>query len=91
MAAVGCADGTCDPPPELVLYWECQTFHALPEPGGLLDQPAGLVGKMRACANAYELWQAWKAVSPKEAGKFIKANKKRWETIQKIMEWQTDG
>lgn len=49
------------PPPELALWWECQDAGALPEAGGLWDQPAGLVRRMRACAHVARVWpDYWK-------------------------------
>lgn len=38
---------------ELQLAWQADTWHALPEAGGLLDQPAGLLNRMSAALNVY--------------------------------------
>jgi hypothetical protein len=47
----------CPPPRELVLYWELRDFPgALPERGGLLNQPAGLIKRMR---KAHQVWQVF--------------------------------
>ena len=35
----------------------CQRFSAMPEPGGLLDQDAGLMGRMTTMGNVYETVQ----------------------------------
>jgi hypothetical protein len=43
------------PPPELSAYWLCKRFGGLPEAGGVLDQDAGMVNRMTACANAYDV------------------------------------
>ena len=52
------ADGAEEtPPPELRLYWMCQRFGSLPEPGGLMEQDAGLLGRMAALGNVYETVQ----------------------------------
>lgn len=48
------------PPPELELYWQCQTYDALPEPGSIRDQKAGELRRMIAAANAYNTIRAWK-------------------------------
>lgn len=43
-----------DPPPdELVLGWQCERWHTLPEPGGMYDQDAGLVYRMGALMNIH--------------------------------------
>lgn len=41
------------PPRELELYFDCDRWRALPVSGGVLNQPAGLLAKMKTCANVY--------------------------------------
>lgn len=41
------------PPPELVLYWRCQTYNALPEVGAVLDQDYYLISKMTSLGNIH--------------------------------------
>ncbi|MEP7357860.1 MAG: hypothetical protein ABI847_11505 [Anaerolineales bacterium] len=36
--------------------WEFRTFGTLPEPGGLWDQPAGLLAKMRYAERVYNVF-----------------------------------
>lgn len=60
-AAEYAEDSKREPPRELVLMWECQSFPgALPEPGGLLVQPAGLIARMR---KAHQVWSAFDSFS----------------------------
>lgn len=47
------------PPPELVLWRECQEYHTLPVAGGLLAQPAGLLRRMRVAGNVWTLWRVY--------------------------------
>ena len=42
------------PPRELILSLHCERYHALPKAGGLLDQPAGLIGKMGTLKNVFD-------------------------------------
>lgn len=57
-AAVDCvSDPQATPPPELRLYWMCMRYGSLPEPGGLLDQDAGLMGRMSLLGNVYDTVQ----------------------------------
>ena len=49
-----CARDNGPPPTELRLAWQSQRWHALPEPGGLLDQPAGLLDRMSTALNVYD-------------------------------------
>lgn len=50
-------DAKVTPPPELRLYWMCMRYGSLPEPGGLFDQDAGLMGRMSLLGNTYETVQ----------------------------------
>ena len=59
MAAADCAEGKGPPPPELRLYWECRDLGALPRAGGVQDQPAGLIQRMRAANNVYTVQKAY--------------------------------
>lgn len=82
LAVADCYDGKGPPPPELRLMWECQDFPGtLPYPGALLDQPAGLVKRMRACQSFWltlasfrhaKSWSQWQA-SNSEGWKLISA------------------
>ena len=52
--AADCAvDKEIPPPPLLSLYWQCQRYGALPEQGGLYDQPAGELERMTQLYNIY--------------------------------------
>ena len=42
-------------PPDLRLAWDCQRWGALPEAGGVLDQDAGLMDRMAALSNVYNV------------------------------------
>ena len=41
-------------PPELEQAWECMRYNALPNPGGLRDQPAGLIRRMTTASFYYD-------------------------------------
>ena len=58
-AAVEAAEGRegATPPPELRLYWLCKRYTALPEPGALFEQDAGLLSRMATLGNIYETMQ----------------------------------
>ena len=58
-AAADYAEGNGPTPPELQLYWQCRDLNALPYAGGVLDQPAGLVQRMRAANNVYQAQKAF--------------------------------
>lgn len=50
---------------ELRMAWQCERWHALPEQGGLLDQPAGMLQRMAAMLNVYNAFKTFKASSGK--------------------------
>jgi len=53
LAAADAAEGVGGMPAELELALQCERWGALPEPGGLLDQPMGLLARMSAVLNVY--------------------------------------
>jgi len=54
-AAVETAEGDGIPPPELALAWECRRYPgALPEAGGIYDQPAAVMYRMAVLLNVYD-------------------------------------
>jgi len=48
------------PPPLLRQAWQLKRWHALPEAGGLRDQPAGLLQRMGHVADVYEAHRAYR-------------------------------
>jgi hypothetical protein len=49
-----------DPPPGLSLALSCRRWNSLPEAGGLLDQPAGLLRRLSIVENVYNCFRALK-------------------------------
>jgi len=82
LAAAACAEGKGQPPPELLLGWEMEQFHALPEPGGLRDQVAGEVMRCRAAMNVYRAFQAFRGARSWAA--WAKANKSQWTIVSQV-------
>jgi hypothetical protein len=55
------AESAKNAPPQLLnLYWQCQNWRSLPRAGGVLDQPAGLLRKMRYLERIYTAWYTWR-------------------------------
>lgn len=49
------------PPPRLLTHaWRIKRWGALPEAGGLLDQPAGLLQKLAYLSDVYNAHRAWR-------------------------------
>jgi hypothetical protein len=58
-----CARDGAEAPMELRMAWQCERWHALPEQGGLFDQPAGMLQRMAAMLNVYNAFKTFKASS----------------------------
>ena len=84
MAAAACAEGNGQPPPELMLGWEMERFHALPEPGGLRDQLAGEMMRCRAALNVYDAFRAFRG--SRRWADWAKANQSQWKIVSQVME-----
>lgn len=53
----------------MVLAWTAHEYGALPEPGGLWDQPAGLISTMRYLERVYDIFSSHNRAS----------DRKRWD------------
>lgn len=42
------------------MAWQSKRWGALPDAGGLLDQPAGLIERMNYAENMYNAFRMWK-------------------------------
>ena len=62
---------------------DCEAYHALPRAGGVLDQPAGLLKRMRATMNVYRAYQAYQHDGMKagEMAKWRSENSDIWEIV----------
>jgi hypothetical protein len=76
LAAADCGLKEGESPPELKLAQLCERWRALPEAGGLLDQPAGLIEKMSIAVNVFNAhramresgdWATWMTENPQGA------------------------
>ena len=59
LAAAAVVDKDGSPPVELQLAWQHQQWGHLPNGGGVLDQPVGLLNRMQATLNAYTAFKAF--------------------------------
>lgn len=75
-----------DVPPLVELALDCERFRALPVGGGVLDQPAGLLRKMRMVLNVYNAVRAYKAEGkkPGETAKWKKEHEEAWAIIGQV-------
>ncbi len=84
-AVVDYAEGKGPPPPELIEGFRSREW-GLPDPGGRLDQPAGLVAKMDYALNVYETWSAFlRAEAAGDSIKWKNADPQRARFINDIL------
>lgn len=69
----------------LELATECETYQALPMSGGVLEQPAGLMRKMRQVNNVYKAYTRYEEAG-KKPGAMAKWKREN-EAIWNIIEW----
>jgi hypothetical protein len=75
-------DSKSPPPPDLELAFACKRWNSLPEAGGLLDQPAGLIQRMTVAENIYNAFRAM--VTAKNAAKFADDNPGVMDLIENV-------
>jgi len=65
---------------------DCERYHALPYSGGVLDQPAGMLRRMREVVTVYEAFIAKKNSGSKagEWAKWRKENEAMYHVIEDI-------
>jgi hypothetical protein len=75
-----------EPPPLLELGFECQQFRALPYDGGLYDQPAGLLKKIRMVLNVHHAYLMYQrhGQKPGEMAKWRRNNEELWNIVSDI-------
>lgn len=72
-----------EPPRELRLALQSRTWGVLPEAGGLLDQPFGLLNRMTLALNVFDACRAAKAAP--DWSKWAESNPDAAETYAWVM------
>ena len=70
-------------PDLLELAINCDEYHALPVSGGVLDQPAGLMRKLRQVLNVYRAHRTYKTDGnkPGESAKWKSEHQDIWDIV----------
>ena len=76
-------DPATTPPPELRLYWQCLRFNALPEPGALFDQDAGLLARMGMLGNVYDAIGRIKSLTGKDIARMRPEDGRIWVWLER--------
>jgi len=73
-------------PALLELAVNCENYRALPYSGGVLEQPAGLLRKMRQVNNVYEAVRIYKREGnkPGESAKWKREHEEVWDIVDQV-------
>lgn len=73
-------------PALLELAVNCENYRALPYSGGVLEQPAGLLRKMRQVNNVYEAVRIYKREGnkPGKAAKWKREHEEVWDIVDQV-------
>lgn len=72
----------------LELALECEEYRALPYSGGVMEQPAGLMRKLRQVGNVYRAVRAYEREGnkPGESAKWKREHEDVWEIVNQVNE-----
>jgi len=73
-------------PALLELALNCETYRSLPYSGGVMEQPAGLLRKMRQVNNVYDAFKIYKrdGNKPGETAKWKREHEDIWEIVDQV-------
>ncbi len=93
LAAAAFAEGDGDAPRELRWVFDRDRWGALPNGGGLLDQPAGALERMAACENVYRaiLFYARNGPPPGELAAWKEEHTNVWRIVRQVEEMRHAG
>ncbi len=63
--------------------WQASNWNSLPEPGGLLDQPAGLIHKMTVLRNVHDAVKAFR--SAKNIAEWCDLHPDAWRIVENVL------
>jgi len=72
----------------LELALECEEYRALPYSGGVMEQPAGLMRKMRQVNNVYRAFKLYEREGkiPGETAKWKSEHEDVWDIVSQVNE-----
>lgn len=72
----------------LELSLECDEYRALPYSGGVMEQPAGLMRKLRQVGNVYRAFREYerKGKVPGESAKWKNEHSDIWDIVSQVNE-----
>lgn len=82
-AAAQYAEGKAAAPLPLRYALQARAYNALPDAGGLRDQPAKLINQMSACYNVYAAWRSFHTAPDKVDWK--RNNPDGWDIVKEVL------
>ncbi|MDX9779624.1 MAG: hypothetical protein RBT66_01150 [bacterium] len=73
------------------LALNCEEYRALPYSGGVMDQPAGLLRKMRQVNNVYQTFKVYQQEGnrPGETAKWKREHEDMWNIVSQVEKLRT--
>ena len=68
-------------PPELVMAWSCERWHALPDAGGMLDQDWRLIERMGATKNVNDFLHHLHSLKGKQIHTLTAGQARMWKYL----------
>jgi len=91
LAAADAAESEGGMPAELELALQSQQWGALPESGGLMDQPYGLLPKMSAALNVYNAFRSEQGRGNTSLPEWTRRNPAAWRTFARVEKMRRDN
>jgi hypothetical protein len=75
----------------LELALECEEYQSLPYSGGVMEQPAGLLRKMRQVNNVYQTFKVYQQEGnrPGETAKWKREHEDMWNIVSQVEKLRT--
>jgi hypothetical protein len=84
LAVADAAEGNGSMPAELELALQCDKWGALPEEGGMLDQPLGLMRRMNAYLNIYNAFKSEQQRGKMTLSEWSSSYPAAWKILAKV-------
>ena len=81
-------ENEASPPPELLDAWDATSYGALPEAGGLLDQPMGYILRMTIANNVYQAFRGMRDAN--DIKQWADSNKQAWAIVGRVKRIQQE-
>jgi hypothetical protein len=84
LAAADAAEGVGGMPAELELALQCERWGSLPNAGGVLNQPMGLLARMSVALNVYNAFKSEHQRGSSTLTEWSRSNPAAWHVVARI-------